>query len=260
MNDSSAFYETLARECPGNIFCQVNVTTRPTTILVVEDSPDIVALLQRVLTEHGHTVRSARDGEAGLASALELEPDLLILDVGLPRRTGFEVVQELRRRGVRAPMLMLTARSDIADRITGLDAGADDYLTKPFDPDELVARVRALLRRSATHGHVPHLRVGDLVLDPVSRDVLRGSRRIVLTQREFSLLEFFMRNAGKPLSRANIAASVWHQSPTDVDDTNIIDVYVAYLRKKIDVEPDEPMLHTVRGVGYVLRAPLAQDN
>src|SRR6185312_9663654 len=254
MNDSSALCETLARVCPQDIFRPVNPATHPTTILVVEDSPDIVALLQRVLTEHGHTVRSAHDGEAGLVSALELEPDLLILDVGLPRRSGFELVQELRRRGMRAPMLMLTARGEIADRITGLDAGADDYLTKPFDPDELVARVRALLRRSAAHGHVPRLRVGDLVLDPVSRDVVRGARRIVLTQREFSLLEFFMRNAGKPLSRANIAASVWHQSPNDVDDTNIIDVYVAYLRKKIDVEPDEPMLHTVRGVGYVLRS------
>jgi DNA-binding response OmpR family regulator len=238
-----------------NIFRRVNAATATTTILVVEDSPDIVALLQRVLTEQGHDVRSAPDGESGLASALELEPDLLILDVGLPRRSGFEIVQELRRHGMRTPMLMLTARSDIADRITGLDAGADDYLTKPFDADELVARVRALLRRSASHGHVPRLRVGDLVLDPVSREVVRGSRRIVLTQREFSLLEFFMRNAGKPLSRANIAAQVWHQATSDVDDTNIIDVYVAYLRKKIDAEPDEPMLHTVRGVGYVLRPP-----
>jgi DNA-binding response OmpR family regulator len=140
----------------------MHAAAHTTTILIVEDSPDLVALLQRVLSEQGYAVRSARDGESGLASALENEPDLLILDVGLPRRNGFEVVQELRRKGVNAPTLMLTARGTVADRVTGLDAGADDYLTKPFDADELVARVRALLRRSASHGRVPRLCVGDV--------------------------------------------------------------------------------------------------
>jgi DNA-binding response OmpR family regulator len=225
------------------------------TILVVEDSPDLVALLQRVLSEHGYAVRSAQDGEAGLASALEDEPDLVILDVGLPGRNGFEVVRELRRKGVEAPTLMLTARAEVADRVNGLDSGADDYLIKPFDPDELVARVRALLRRSSAHGRVPRLRVGDLVLDPISREVARGDRKLVLTQREFSLLEYFMRNAGLPVSRAAIAEQVWRQTPVDVEETNIVDVYVVYLRKKLDTDRDEPMLHTVRGVGYVLRAP-----
>jgi DNA-binding response OmpR family regulator len=223
------------------------------TILVVEDSVDLVALLRRVLNEQGYEVRSERDGNAGLASALENEPDLLILDVGLPHRNGFEVVHELRRRGVNAPILMLTARGEVADRIPGLDAGADDYLAKPFDAEELVARVRALLRRSAAHGRVPRLCVGDVVLDPLTREVYRGDRRLVLTQREFSLLEYFVRNAGKPLSRAAIAAQVWRQTPIDVEESNIVDVYVAYLRKKLDAPGDTPMLHTVRGVGYVLR-------
>jgi DNA-binding response OmpR family regulator len=227
---------------------------RTPTILIVEDSAELIALLERTLGEHGYLARSARDGETGLASALENVPDLLILDVGLPRRNGFEVVQELRRRGVIAPTLMLTGRADVADRVTGLEAGADDYLVKPFEPDELVARVRALLRRAADYARVPPLRVGDLVLDPVARRVSRGARRLALTERELSLLECFMRNAGKPLSRAAITAQVWRQSADDTEDTNIVDVYVAYLRRKLDTNVDEPMLHTVRGVGYVLRA------
>ncbi len=225
------------------------------TILVVEDSPDLVALLKRVLTEHGYAVRAARDGQRGLQSALQNEPDLIVLDVGLPRRNGFEVVRELRRKGIAAPTLMLTARAEVADRITGLDSGADDYLVKPFDPDELLARVRALLRRSSSHGHVPRLRVGDLVLDPISREVSRGERQLVLTQREFALLEFFMRNAGKPLPRAEIAEQVWRQAPVDIEETNIVDVYVAYLRRKLDTEDEPAMLQTVRGVGYMLRHP-----
>jgi DNA-binding response OmpR family regulator len=236
----------------------MHAAAHSTTILIVDDSPDLVALLQRVLTEHGYAVRIARDGETGLTSALDDEPDLLILDVGLPRRNGFEVIQELRRKGVAAPTLMLTARSEVADRITGLDAGADDYLVKPFDPEELVARVRALLRRSAAHGRVPRLCVGDVVLDPVSREVYRGERQLILTQREFSLLEFFMRNVARPLTRAEIAQNVWRQTPVDVEETNIVDVYVAYLRKKLDAERERPMLQTVRGVGYVLQPPVSE--
>jgi DNA-binding response OmpR family regulator len=166
----------------------MQAVAHPATILVVEDSPELVALLRRVLREEGFKVRAARDGESGLASALDNQPDLLILDVGLPKRDGFEVIQELRRKGVSAPTLMLTARAHVADRVTGLDAGADDYLVKPFDSDELVARVRALLRRSGTRGRVTSLRVGDLVLDPVTREVRRGDRDIVLTHRAFPLL------------------------------------------------------------------------
>jgi DNA-binding response OmpR family regulator len=225
-----------------------------TTILVVEDNPELVALLQRLLGEHGYHVLSARDGDSGLAAALEHEPDMLILDVGLPHRNGFEVMQELRRKGIDSPTLMLTARGEISDRVTGLEVGADDYLVKPFDTDELVARVRALLRRSGANPRGSRLCVGDVTLDPVTREVWRGGRELSLTQREFALLEYFMRNAGKPLSRAAIAQQVWRQAPVDGEETNIVDVYVAYLRKKLDGEGEEPMLRTVRGVGYQLRS------
>jgi DNA-binding response OmpR family regulator len=224
-----------------------------TSVLVVEDNPDLVTLLQRVLGDHGYAVRAARDGETGLSSALTDEPDLLILDVGLPRRNGFEIVRELRRKGVHAPTLMLTARGEVSDRIAGLDSGADDYLTKPFDTDELVARVRALLRRATTARQVPQLCYADVAVDPITRRVRRGERELVLTQREFALLEYFMRNAGKPLSRAAIAQQVWRQTPVDIEETNIVDVYVAYLRKKLDAPGDPPLLHTVRGVGYMLK-------
>ena len=231
----------------------MHAAAHQTTVLVVEDNPELVALLKRVLSEHGYSVRSARDGESGLSSALTNAPDLLILDVGLPHRNGFEVVRELRRKGIHAPTLMLTARGEIADRVTGLESGADDYLTKPFDTDELIARVRALLRRATAAGHVPRLCVADVELDPLSRQVRRGDRELALTQREFALLEYFMRHPGKTLTRAAIAQQVWRQTPVDVEETNIVDVYVAYLRKKLDTEDDEPLLHTVRGVGYVLR-------
>jgi two-component system response regulator MprA len=224
------------------------------TILIIEDNARLVAMLDRALCEHGYRVRSARDGDAGLISALENEPDLVILDVGLPRRNGFDVVKELRRNGVRTPMLMLTARREVADRVTGLEAGADDYLVKPFDVDELVARVRALLRRAATPERAPTLRVGDVALDPVARTAERGDRPLALTQREFELLECFMRHPGQALRRNAIARYVWHET-VEGGDSNIVDVYVAYLRKKLDAEGDEPMLHTLRGVGYMLRAP-----
>ncbi|HEY4306196.1 MAG TPA: response regulator transcription factor [Gemmatimonadaceae bacterium] len=229
-----------------------------TTILVVEDSPQLVAFLQRMLTEEGYGVREAHDGEAGLSSALENEPDLVILDVGLPRRNGFEVMRELRRKGVHAPTLMLTARGEVADRIQGLESGADDYLTKPFEAGELVARVRALLRRASRH--TARLCVGDVELDPVTRRVYRATRELVLTQREFALLEYFMKNVGKPVSRTQIAEQVWRQTPVDGGETNIVDVYVAYLRKKLDTPDDKPMLHTVRGVGYVLRATTSRQD
>jgi two-component system response regulator MprA len=232
----------------------MHAATHPTTILIVEDSQDIVDLVRRVLSEQGYVVRAAPDGDEGLVSALEDEPDLLILDVGLPSRSGFEVVQELRGRGNNAPTLMLTARAEVTDRITGLECGADDYLTKPFDTDELVARVRALLRRSAVRGRVPRLCVGDVVLDPLSREVSRGGRALSLTGREFALLEYFMMNPGRPVTRAAIAEQVWRHTPIDLGETNIVDVYVKYLRRKLDAEGDAPMLHTVRGVGYVLRA------
>ena len=224
------------------------------SILIIEDNSRLVAMLDRALREQGYLVRSARDGDAGLVSALENAADLIILDVGLPRRNGFDVVKELRRHGIRTPMLMLTARREVADRVTGLEAGADDYLVKPFDVDELIARVRALLRRAASPERAPTLRVGDVMLDPVTRTAERGARPLALTQREFELLECFMRHPNQPLGRNAIARYVWHET-VEGGDSNIVDVYVAYLRKKLDAEGEEPMLHTLRGVGYMLRAP-----
>jgi len=225
------------------------------SILVVEDSPDIVRLLQRVLSEHGYAVRVARDGETGLRTAVELPPDLMILDVGLPGCDGFHVIAELRRRSMAIPVLMLTARGRVRDRVSGLEAGADDYLAKPFDQHELVARVRALMRRATLNAAASRLSIGNLVLDPLTREVYRGGRRIALTQREFALLEYLMRHSGHIVSRSAIANEVWRQAPIDIDETNIVDVYVAYLRKKLDGEHEEPMLRTVRGAGYVLREP-----
>lgn len=222
-------------------------------ILVVDDDPGICDSLDRALRREEYTVSIARDGEEALASVDAQCPDAIILDVSMPKLDGLSVCRRLRAAGSRVPILVLTARHSLGDRVAGLDAGADDYLAKPFDPDELVARVRALLRRSAAHGRVPRLCVGDVVLDPVSREVFRGKRRLVLTQREFSLLEYFMRNAGRELTRQAIAQQVWRQTPVDIDETNIVDVYVAYLRRKLDTQRDAPMLHTVRGIGYVLR-------
>ena len=222
-------------------------------ILVVEDNPELVALQERVLGEHGYQVHTAVDGETGLARAMSDPPDLVMLDVGLPGRDGFEVTQELRRRGYTAPVLMLTARGSVTDRVSGLDAGADDYIAKPFDPDELLARVRALLRRAALRRRAAVLRVGDLSLDPIGREVTRAGQPITLTAREFALLEYLMRNAGRTITRGAIAEQVWRDSAVDPDETNVVDVYVAYLRRKLATAGGAPMLHTVRGVGYILR-------
>lgn len=225
------------------------------TILVIDDSEDLVALLRRVLTRQGYKVRTARNGAAGVRLATEDAPALVVLDVGLPDRSGMDVIRELRDRGFASPVLMLTAHADVSDRVSGLEAGADDYLSKPFDPDELVARIRALLRRAAMPVRPLPMRVGDLQLDPLTREARRGDRPLPLTQREFALLECLMRNAGRTISRTEIAAEVWAQTPIDLEETNIVDVYVLYLRKKLDIEGEPPMLHTVRGVGYVLRVP-----
>jgi two-component system response regulator MprA len=223
-------------------------------ILIVEDSAEVIALLERVLGEQGYDVSAVTDGDAGLARALDQAPDLVILDLGLPGRDGLQVTAELRRRGVTAPVLMLTARGAVADRISGLEAGADDYLAKPFDAEELIARVRALLRRSALRTRAAQLKVGDVVLDPLTREVWRAGEAIALSPREFALLEYLMRNAGRTLTRAAIVAQVWKHGPEDPDATNIVDVYMAYLRKKLEANDEPPMIHTVRGVGYIFRA------
>jgi DNA-binding response OmpR family regulator len=225
---------------------------RTARVLVVEDGPDVLNVLERTLSDNGYVVLTATDGEEGLATALDQHPDLVILDIGLPKRDGYEVARELRSRAFTAPVLMLTARDTIPDKVEGLDAGADDYLAKPFSYDELLARVRALLRRSALRADQAMLKIGDLIIDPFSRDVRRGSREINLTQKEYALLEYLARQAGRPVTREQISQQVWKQDfdPT----TNIVDVYINYLRKKVDVDGEPSVVQTVRGVGYMLKA------
>jgi heavy metal response regulator len=220
-------------------------------ILVVEDERKVASFIRQGLEEEGHAVEVAGDGEAALERALDDHPyDLIVLDVMLPRRDGFKVLRALREQRIESPVLLLTARDTVHDKVTGLDLGADDYLTKPFAFDEFLARVRALLRRGAAV-RTPVLRLADLTLDPSTREVARGSRRITLTAREYALLEYLLRSAGRILTRPMIAQHVWG---VDFDtETNIIDVYVGYLRRKLDAEGEPPLLHTIRGVGYVLK-------
>jgi len=236
----------------------MRIVERASNVLIVEDNLRLVALLERALREHGFVVRAERDRESALASALANEPDVFILDVGLRRpNDGIELIQELRARGVAAPALMLTGRNGVGDRVAGLDAGADDYLGKPFEVDELIARIRALLRRARGRVRTPRLVVGNLALDPATGEVQRGRRKLALTRREFAVLEYFMRNAGREVTRRAIADEVWGGGgPPASGETNIVDVYVNYLRRKLDPKGEEAMLHTVRGVGYVLRAPV----
>jgi heavy metal response regulator len=221
-------------------------------ILVVEDEPKVASFLRQGLEEEGYAVDVATDGTAAEELALGgTTYDLVILDVMLPKQDGFAVLRTLREHRMMAPVLMLTARDSVPDRVTGLDQGADDYLTKPFAFEELLARVRVLLRRGAAQ-RAPVLELADLRLDPATRQVTRGARKISLTAREFALLEYFLRNAGRVLSRPMLAEHVWG---IDFDpDSNVIDVYVGYLRRKVDLPGETPLLHTARGIGYVLRA------
>lgn len=221
-------------------------------MLVVEDERKVANFIRQGLEEEGHAVEVAANGADALELVLNGPPyDLLVLDLMLPKRDGFAVIKTLRERRLQTPVLVVTARDSIADRVAGLDRGADDYLTKPFAFEEFLARVRALLRRrSADRG--PLLRLADLTLDPATREVTRAGRRIELTAREYALLEYFLRNAGRVLTRPMIAERVWG---IDFDsESNVIDVYVGYLRRKIDGPGERRLLHTVRGAGYVLKA------
>ena len=220
-------------------------------ILVVEDDRKVASFIRKGLTEEGYAADVASDGETGLAMGLDRLHDVIVLDVMLPRKPGFQVVRELRQAKVATPVLLLTARDAVEDKVQGLDAGADDYLTKPFAFAELLARVRALLRRG-TAARAPVLQIADLTLDPAVRTVTRGGEAISLTNREFALLEYLMRNTGRVLTRTMIAEHVWDYSFDS--GTNVIDVYVNYLRKKIDAGRERKLIHTVRGVGYVLKA------
>lgn len=220
-------------------------------ILVVEDDRKVASFIRKGLEEEGHAVEVAGDGAAAIERATDGAPwDLVVLDVMLPKGDGFGVLKALRQEGLRMPVLMLTARDAVGDRVTGLDLGADDYLSKPFAFEEFLARVRALLRRGGT-GSAPVLRLADLTLDPATREVRRGARRVELTAREHTLLEYFLRNAGRVLTRPMLAQHVWG---LDFDpESNVVDVYVGYLRRRIEGPGERRLLHTVRGVGYVLK-------
>jgi two-component system response regulator MprA len=218
-------------------------------VLVVEDDARVAAALRRSLSYAGYAVSLAADGPSGLASALRDPPDVVVLDVNLPGLDGFGVCQALRSGGGTALVLMLTARDATADRVAGLDAGADDYLVKPFAPEELLARVRALLRRAPAPS-LDVLRFADLVVDVAAREVRRGGRAVALTALEFDLLAHLARHPRQVLTRAQLLAAVWGGEPVA---SNVVDVYVGYLRSKLEAGGEARLVQTVRGVGYVLR-------
>lgn len=217
-------------------------------ILVVEDEAGIANFVRQGLTEAGYAVDVAGDGKEGLAFARSAEYDALVLDIMLPCMDGLELLQELRRAGMKTPVLLLTARDTVEDRVDGLDAGADDYLIKPFAFPELLARIRALLRRPPLQrGTV--LTVGDLEMDTAARHVRRSGRLIDLSPREYAVLEYLMRHPGRVLTRTQIGEHVWNFD--FYNESNVVDVYIGYLRRKIDRQGD-PLIQTIRGVGYCI--------
>src|SRR5215211_3269442 len=220
-------------------------------VLVVEDDLDIAGVLRRSLDKEGYDVRVAGDGEAALDQAAVFEPDAVVLDLGLPKVDGVEVCRRLRADGD-VPILVLTARDALDSRVEGLDSGADDYLVKPFEREELLARLRALLRRRPPRGSA-FMVVGDLRLNPDTHEVLRGERALELTAREFELLEHLMRNERIVVSRQALLDDVWGYHP--FAETNTVDVFISTLRRKLEAGGEPRVLHTVRGAGYVLREP-----
>jgi Response regulators consisting of a CheY-like receiver domain and a winged-helix DNA-binding domain len=223
---------------------------RSARVLVVEDDVEIAGALRRSLALEGYDVELAGDGLAALARAETYEPDAVVLDIGLPKLDGVEVCRRLRQRGD-VPILMLTARDSVETRVEGLDSGADDYLVKPFERSEMLARVRALLRRRPPRG-AASLLVGDLRLNPDRHEAVRAERVLDLTSREFELLEHLMRNERLVVSRESLLEEVWGYAP--FSETNTVDVFVSNLRRKLEAGNEPRMLHTVRGAGYVLRA------
>ena len=219
-------------------------------VLVVEDDAAIADVLRRALRQEGHEVRSAEDGVEALELAESFMPDLVILDLGLPKLDGVEVCRRLRAESD-APILILTARTDTDDRVEGLDSGADDYLVKPFERKELLARMRALMRRRPPQG-AASLAVADLRLNPDTREVYRGDRLIELTNREVELLEYLMRNERLVISRERLLEEVWGYDPMAM--TNTIDVFISNLRRKLEAGDEPRLLHTKRGAGYVVKA------
>lgn len=221
-------------------------------ILIIEDDKRLAAAINRGLRKYAFAVDSAVDGETGLFLAETNTYDLIILDVMMPKKNGFEVCQTLRKNGSQLPVLMLTARDSVSDRVMGLDSGADDYLIKPFDFNELLARVRALLRRRPMLLE-EKIEIDNLILDKSTRLITRGNREIDLTAKEYSLLEFLMENAGRVLTREQIAEHVWDINFDAF--SNVIDVYIKRLRQKIDGKNEKQLIYTKRGTGYVLTNP-----
>lgn len=220
-------------------------------VLVIEDETKVGSFIKRALEEESYAVDLCEDGAQGLDLALSGSYDVIVIDLMLPNLPGLEILKRIRREKIHAPVLILTAQSKVDQKVKGLDAGADDYLTKPFAIDELLARVRVLLRRG-TADAPGVLQVEDLMLNPATREVTRGGQRIDLTVKEYALLEYFMRHTGRVLTRPMISEHVWNQ---DFDTfTNVIDVYVNYLRNKIDRGRPRKLIHTIRGSGYMLKA------
>ncbi|HWT26027.1 MAG TPA: response regulator transcription factor [Solirubrobacteraceae bacterium] len=220
-------------------------------LLVVEDDVKLVRALTRGLEREGYGIDVAYDGDSALERAIERDYAAVVLDVMLPGRDGFEVCEALRRQGLGVPVLMLTARADVRDRIRGLDFGADDYLVKPFDFGELVARLRALTRRGVPEPQAsPALAAGDLALDPATLVATRAGRRVELTAREFAVLECLVRHPGRTVTRADLLEAVWG---ADFDGSpNVADVYIGYLRRKLERPVERRLIRTVRGIGFVL--------
>lgn len=218
------------------------------TILIVEDDASVSRFLRQAAEEAGYAVQAARDGLIGFGLAQKTVFDLILLDVMLPGLNGFEICRRLRVEDNRTPILLITAKDTLDDKVEGLDAGADDYIVKPFHVKELLARMRALVRRGASSPNV--LAVSNLILDPATREAKRGGKPILLSATEYALLEYLMRHAGETKTRGEILEQVW-QYDFDGND-NVLDVYISYLRRKIDKGHGDALIHTVRGVGYVL--------
>jgi DNA-binding response OmpR family regulator len=219
-------------------------------ILVVEDERKLASFIRRALAEDGHAVDLCYDGEEGANLAINEAYDAIVLDLQLPGRDGISILRELRSRKMGTAVIVLTARDGVKDRVRGLDAGADDYIVKPFALEELRARVRAILRRGKGHAATT-LEFSDLVMDLVQRRVSRAGRDVSLTQKEFAFLEYFLRNPRRVLTRSSVAEHVWER---DFDpDSNVVDVFVNVLRKKLEAEKEPRLIHTVRGAGYILK-------
>ncbi len=221
--------------------------------LVIEDERKVAGFIKRGLEQEGYTVDLAVDGIEGEEFALSRSYDMIILDIMLPKKDGLEVLKIVKEDGIKAPVILLTARDSVEDRVRGLNLGADDYLTKPFAFEELLARIRALLRRGSAKVASSVLEYEGLSLDSMTRKASRAGKDIELTLKEYSLLEYLLRNPERVLSRTLIAENVWHQGFDS--ETNVVDVYINHLRNKVDKDPTKKLIHTVRGVGYVIKKP-----